>query len=152
MLQVELVCFPYEFTLLSNIRTFIYRSKRFVSPTNLHCSQTCYCKCGRNCKVCFPYEFTLLSNRLLYIHQHYCSLFPLRIYTALKQSNRLILFPHSLFPLRIYTALKLTGELIYLLTVCFPYEFTLLSNERVTPIFVEKFVSPTNLHCSQTRD
>ena len=152
VLQVELVCFPYEFTLLSNIRTFIYRSKRFVSPTNLHCSQTCYCKCGRNCKVCFPYEFTLLSNRLLYIHQHYCSLFPLRIYTALKQSNRLILFPHSLFPLRIYTALKLTGELIYLLTVCFPYEFTLLSNERVTPIFVEKFVSPTNLHCSQTRD
>ena len=40
VLQVELVCFPYEFTLLSNIRTFIYRSKRFVSPTNLHCSQT----------------------------------------------------------------------------------------------------------------
>ena len=56
----------------------------FVSPTNLHCSQTRVGTAGRA-----------------------GSLFPLRIYTALKRpvedgDQRL-----GLFPLRIYTALKL---------------------------------------------
>ena len=34
----------------------------------------------------------------------------------------------SLFPLRIYTALKPAKRHIYICRVCFPYEFTLLSN------------------------
>ena len=36
----ERVCFPYEFTLLSNLRCYDLEFHMFVSPTNLHCSQT----------------------------------------------------------------------------------------------------------------
>ena len=35
-------------------------------------------------------------------------------------------------------------------TVCFPYEFTLLSNKHITIGNPTVFVSPTNLHYSQT--
>ena len=81
----ESVCFPYEFTLLSNIKD--------ASSTDSG--------------VCFPYEFTLLSNAN---HMGY-------IFTA----------------------------------VCFPYEFTLLSNHPMNAYIMIPFVSPTNLHCSQTK-
>ena len=79
----ERVCFPYEFTLLSNVAATCTTDGKFVSPTNLHCSQTYY------------YDF-----------------------------NEDI----SLFPLRIYTALKLAPLHTAFSSVCFPYEFTLLSN------------------------
>ena len=36
----ERVCFPYEFTLLSNEGNIDKAEIQFVSPTNLHCSQT----------------------------------------------------------------------------------------------------------------
>ncbi len=36
----ERVCFPYEFTLLSNVAATCTTDGKFVSPTNLHCSQT----------------------------------------------------------------------------------------------------------------
>ena len=77
------VCFPYEFTLLSNFLERENRLDRFVSPTNLHCSQTlCPAASAPAC------------------------LFPLRIYTALKQHYRDENLKFCLFPLRIYTALK----------------------------------------------
>ena len=38
----ESVCFPYEFTLLSNMCNAIINIGMFVSPTNLHCSQTMF--------------------------------------------------------------------------------------------------------------
>ena len=79
------VCFPYEFTLLSNCAAVLFAVEF----------------------VCFPYEFTLLSNGF--------------VITCLKCG------------------------------VCFPYEFTLLSNMTMQMPKVQKFVSPTNLHCSQTR-
>ena len=79
----QFVCFPYEFTLLSNIRICRKTSKKFVSPTNLHCSQTL--------------TFSCRSTK---------GLFPLRIYTALKLRALAQLMKDSLFPLRIYTALK----------------------------------------------
>ena len=143
------VCFPYEFTLLSNTIN------------------------GRinSISVCFPYEFTLLSN-LGYRFLQIWSLFPLRIYTALKQSPCWPPRPASLFPLRIYTALKPPYPWLRSRSVCFPYEFTLLSNvdrdirqayqvcfpyeftllSNVYPNNLSSlwFVSPTNLHCSQT--
>ena len=78
------VYFPYEFTLLSNIIHALRSVFLFVSPTNLHCSQT-------------PWLCSTLGM----------SLFPLRIYTALKLPCRLRQFKFCLFPLRIYTALKL---------------------------------------------
>ena len=56
----------------------------------------------------------------------------------------------GLFPLRIYTALKPYAMPESSLAVCFPYEFTLLSNSPVAMLPIHKFVSPTNLHCSQT--
>ena len=77
-------------------------------------------------------------------------MFPLRIYTALKLLERLYLHSTGLFPLRIYTALKLVNYCLGHCIVCFPYKFTLLSNSSVCPSVKDKFVSPTNLHCSQT--
>ena len=78
------VCFPYEFTLLSN-----------VDEHSLDCLF-----------VCFPYEFTLLSNCDSFLVAPPLCLFPLRIYTALKLSFLFKPVLNSLFPLRIYTALK----------------------------------------------
>ena len=98
-------------------------------------------------------------------------LFPLRIYTALKQNRIKRRTYISLFSLRIYTALKQTEydirdrvcfpyEFTLLSnstdqskstnTVCFPYEFTLLSNPGMITFPFSRFVFPTNLHCSQT--
>ena len=59
-------------------------------------------------------------------------MFSLRIYTALKQCDRVRQILHSLFSLRIYTALKLMALAADSSTVCFPYEFTLLSNTGET--------------------
>ena len=36
------VCYPYEFTLLSNTGRFNELHVQFVTPMNLHCSQTLY--------------------------------------------------------------------------------------------------------------
>ena len=58
--------------------------------------------------VCYPYEFTLLSN---------------------------LVAPAPLS-----------------LLVCYPYEFTLLSNNNFNREYDSKFVTPMNLHCSQTAD
>ena len=121
----------------------------FVSPTNLHCSQT----------HVLPFPFCT-------------SLFPLRIYTALKLTWGFRCISESLFPLRIYTALKLLLFHYHIWGVCFPYEFTLLSNGFILSLnavsvcfpyeftllsncwwmssYWIMFVSPTNLHCSQT--
>ena len=77
-------------------------------------------------------------------------LFPLRIYTALKLFTLFSIYSIRLFPLRIYTALKLTQKPRKSIKVCFPYEFTLLSNCAYYHNLKFEFVSPTNLHCSQT--
>ncbi len=103
----EFVCFPYEFTLLSNILT------NFM----------------KNIGVCFPYEFTLLSNDMS--EQYFCIV---------------VCFPYE------FTLLSNPDhDLHKLIIVCFPYEFTLLSNSTFCPMKPFSFVSPTNLHCSQTK-
>ena len=79
------------------------------------------------------------------------SLFPLRIYTALKRHVASDFSRACLFPLRIYTALKHPHNASAFLSVCFPYEFTLLSNRGAVVLDLFQFVSPTNLHCSQTQ-
>ena len=55
-------------------------------------------------------------------------LFPLRIYTALKLKICILINAACLFSLRIYTALKPFDKAYKTVSVCFPYEFTLLSN------------------------
>ena len=123
----ERVCFPYEFTLLSNSRG---------------CLRT-------HCTVCFPYEFTLLSNYSIGSKPFYWFVSPTNLHCSQTYITFLwypdsfvsptnlhcsqtsaILFFHvfCLFPLRIYTALKPNPCLFLLSQVCFPYEFTLLSN------------------------
>ena len=99
----------------------------FVSPTNLHCSQT-----YKQTK-CHSLPFVSPTN--LHCSQTmrstasvWNSLFPLRIYTALKPVWNIGWQQWRLFPLRIYTALKLLTKASAPVTVCFPYEFTLLSN------------------------
>ena len=102
----ERVCFPYEFTLLSNVAATCTTDGKFVSPTNLHCSQT-----YKQTK-CHSLPFVSPTN--LHCSQTmrstasvWNSLFPLRIYTALKPRRMNFCTFLSLFPLRIYTALKL---------------------------------------------
>ena len=101
----ERVCFPYEFTLLSNVAATCTTDGKFVSPTNLHCSQT-----YKQTK-CHSLPFVSPTN--LHCSQtlqqpvpRMVSLFPLRIYTALKPRRMNFCTFLSLFPLRIYTALK----------------------------------------------
>ena len=38
--MLPMVCYPYEFTLLSNFTRSFLLPCRFVTPMNLHCSQT----------------------------------------------------------------------------------------------------------------
>ena len=142
--------FTYEFTLLSNFQPRSWNVGLFVSPTNLHCSQTFMTlmllqhtfvsptnlHCSQTVKqltysllnVCFPYEFTLLSNVR--------SPFPERT---------TVCFPYE------FTLLsnQMTNDASNR-NVCFPYEFTLLSNFIGVACGCFRFVSPTNLHCSQT--
>ena len=99
------VCFPYEFTLLSNLAGVECLQKLFVSPTNLHCSQTVdeelqsvdkfVSPTNLHCSQTLPYvgnvglKFVSPTNlhcsqtRCMVLHNCWC-LFPLRIYTALK--------------------------------------------------------------------
>ena len=99
-------------------------------------------------------------------------MFPLRIYTALKPVRPLSYKLFSLFPLRIYTALKhkksrilvyirlflrfphcsqTASIAIYCCIVCFPYEFTLLSNcidcisTRINVCFPYEFTLLSNI-------
>ena len=129
------------------------------------------------CLLCFfgslfPLRIYTALKLSLFYHNPIYRLFPLRIYTALKLQKRSVapvegLFPlriytalklfilfsylrFCLFPLRIYTALKLENQDALKDAVCFPYEFTLLSNSYSNCLLKNLFVSPTNLHCSQT--
>ena len=167
----ERVCFPYEFTLLSNVAATCTTDGKFVSPTNLHCSQTYKQTKCHSLPFVSPTNLHC-SQTIVLVLSLFIGLFPLRIYTALKQSLLIGLNGDSLFPLRIYTALKLISCKYIRKTVCFPYEFTLLSNNVSTAFYLclvcfpyeftllsncayyhnlkFEFVSPTNLHCSQT--
>ena len=79
------------------------------------------------------------------------SLFPLRIYTALKQTRTGNGRTVGLFPLRIYTALKLKLYRSFLEWGLFPLRiYTALKPSPEGVSIFSKFVSPTNLHCSQT--
>ena len=120
----------------------------------------------------FPLRIYTALKLVLSQLMELCRLFPLRIYTALKPLADLKRIGVGLFPLRIYTALKLSTLCLPILSVCFPYEFTLLSNNPCSDFFRRfvcfpyeftllsncstnsqgkfGFVSPTNLHCSQT--
>ena len=97
------------------------------------------------------YSSTNSLKRTAVWHGERKCLFPLRIYTALKHGYSQTEETYSLFPLRIYTALKPQLPFNFHCSVCFPYEFTLLSNYRPIMLPRHKFVSPTNLHCSQTQ-
>ena len=123
------VCFPYEFTLLSNNMTYTDLALKFVSPTNLHCSQTSLMSnetwfefvspTNLHCSQTLPLVLVMYAWFVSPTNLH-CSqtpvpaypshlrLFPLRIYTALKPNQNCDNYDVRLFPLRIYTALKLT--------------------------------------------
>ena len=121
------VCFPYEFTLLSNSRNWIQNLRKFVSPTNLHCSQTNLPLCSRLIWFVSPTNLHC-SQTLSTSLSPLFSLFPLRIYTALKPSDERIYYDSVCFPYE-FTLLSNLKSFVFLIqTVCFPYEFTLLSN------------------------
>ena len=100
----------------------------FVSPTNLHCSQTI--KTGIRSKKKFVSPTNLHCSQT----------------EAVKQMAK-----NGLFPLQIYTALKRLCAVVSRLHVCFPYKFTLLSNASPPPFlcplvcFPYKFTLLSNL-------
>ncbi len=102
----ERVCFPYEFTLLSNVAATCTTDGKFVSPTNLHCSQTYKQTKCHSLPFVSPTNLHC-SQTIVLVLSLFIGLFPLRIYTALKQRFYRVLSLPGLFPLRIYTALKL---------------------------------------------
>ena len=121
----------------------------FVSPTNLHCSQTVSPSLKSPSAFVSPTNLHC-SQTVRRIALTGCSLFPLRIYTALKLwlttgEGEMVCFPYK-FTLLSNLLWDCTSNQV----VCFPYKFTLLSNAYAHFVDVLKFVSPTNLHCSQT--
>ena len=148
-----LQCFPFvsptNLHCSQTVIKWISDSFMFVSPTNLHCSQTVAASLAivislfplriytalkhhiiHSCTalVCFPYEFTLLSNDIGTQNRIWIVCFPYE-FTLLSNDINVFTFQRI---------------------VCFPYEFTLLSNINAETLEVIEFVSPTNLHCSQT--
>ena len=57
-----IVCFPYEFTLLSNDVVIIVDVTIVCFPYEFTLLSNLVQTDIRICTVCFPYEFTLLSN------------------------------------------------------------------------------------------
>ena len=130
-----MVCFPYEFTLLSNKCGNDHSKLKFVSPTNLHCSQTERDSCCRR-KGLFPLRiYTALKRYYTDVSGVKC-LFPLRIYTALKPLSVSCRQSARLFPLRIYTALKLFKHRHSCCNCLFPLRiYTALK-----PLFLHHFI------------
>ena len=102
---VVFVCFPYKFTLLSNPLDEKISGCWFVSPTNLHCSQTGTSLVSARHVFVSPTNLHCSQTPIRPWHKG-LSLFPLQIYTALKRSSGRTPSHQRLFPLQIYTALK----------------------------------------------
>ena len=109
---------------MSYSSTTSYRHQRYFCTNSL--KRTSVWHGERKCL--FPLRIYTALKHTLYDYTGSSSLFSLRIYTALKQNRIKRRTYISLFSLRIYTALKPVLENFPLVTVCFPYEFTLLSN------------------------
>ena len=108
----------------------LHLRRQFVSPTNLHCSQTGVCICIQDDLFVSPTNLHCSQTRSLYLHI-LKSLFPLRIYTALKPIDWLSFTVLVCFPYE-FTLLSNNVPVSKLFTqVCFPYEFTLLSNSTI---------------------
>ena len=151
-LLCSFVCFPYEFTLLSNRTTFIQFVCTFVSPTNLHCSQTvCLHFISGVCLfplriytalkpprlwsapryVCFPYEFTLLSNNLYIYPRNTGVCFPYEFTLLSNGSYVSVGGTFVCFPYEFTLLSNIQSFTRHSASVCFPYEFTLLSNLKL---------------------
>ena len=127
-----------------------YKFTEFVSPTNLHCSQTFLSDTSFLHGFVSPTNLHCSQTVMLGVLVWF-SLFPLRIYTALKQNLTVCISVCCLFPLRIYTALKpavsnyTSGDSLFPLRI-----YTALKQAVKRTAVAVEFVSPTNLHCSQT--
>ena len=109
---------------MSYSSTTSYRHQRYFCTNSL--KRTSVWHGERKCL--FPLRIYTALKHTLYDYTGSSSLFSLQIYTALKQNRIKRRTYISLFSLRIYTALKLFIAHI-IVNFCFPYEFTLLSNE-----------------------
>ena len=124
----ERVCFPYEFTLLSNVAATCTTDGKFVSPTNLHCSQT--------------------------YKQTKCHSLPFVSPTNLHCSQTVVgaCVPTAQFvsPTNLHCSQTPSDEFLHVLEFVSPTNLhcsqTVYHSHSRSP----RFVSPTNLHCSQT--
>ena len=124
----ERVCFPYEFTLLSNVAATCTTDGKFVSPTNLHCSQT-----YKQTK-CHSLPFVSPTN--LHCSQTY------------KQTKC-----HSLpfvSPTNLHCSQTVVGACVPTAQFVSPTNLHCSQTPSDEFLHVLEFVSPTNLHCSQT--
>ena len=124
----ERVCFPYEFTLLSNVAATCTTDGKFVSPTNLHCSQT--------------------------YKQTKCHSLPFVSPTNLHCSQTVVgaCVPTAQFVSPTNLHCSQTTFLPRFISAWFVSPTNLHCSQTVHPLFYlfYPFVSPTNLHCSQT--
>ena len=81
------VCFPYEFTLLSNHIPKFPCSENVCCPYEFTLLSNLNCAMVRSPFVCFPYKFTLLSNIRNNIEELHCVCFPYK-FTLLSNNNR----------------------------------------------------------------
>ena len=111
---------------MSYSSTTSYRHQRYFCTNSLKRTSVWH---GEK-KCLFPLRIYTALKQLFSCSAGRGCLFSLRIYTALKHVQPVDDGAISLFSLRIYTALKHRLTELALSTVCFPYEFTLLSNAQ----------------------
>ena len=124
----ERVCFPYEFTLLSNVAATCTTDGKFVSPTNLHCSQTLI--------SCLMFWMSFVSPTNLHCSQ-----------TSACEKPRTAKF---VSPTNLHCSQTSAWEKPRTAKFVSPTNLHCSQTAyEIIPLRLS-FVSPTNLHCSQT--
>ena len=81
------VCFPYEFTLLSNTTKVTFEAFLVCFPYEFTLLSNTFENIAKMTAVCFPYEFTLLSNQVPLHRQSHHVCFPYE-FTLLSNINK----------------------------------------------------------------
>ena len=124
----ERVCFPYEFTLLSNVAATCTTDGKFVSPTNLHCSQT------------FLLEFTRL---IMFVS-------PTNLHCSQTLGAVIALIGVFVSPTNLHCSQTPERAKRHKRKFVSPTNLHCSQTPSDEFLHVLEFVSPTNLHCSQT--
>ena len=82
LLCVLIVCFPYEFTLLSNTTKVTFEAFLVCFPYEFTLLSNTFENIAKMTAVCFPYEFTLLSNYIHNLSYDWMFVFPTNLHCS----------------------------------------------------------------------